>query len=67
MKTEGSNFIDRLLKKREVAEILSCSTREVDRYVIAGLLTRVKILGTVRFRWSQVQLLMNGGNHDFKS
>jgi excisionase family DNA binding protein len=58
---------DKLLKKRQVAEVLSCSLRTVDRLVKAGRLTRVKILGGIRFRWSQVQMLMNGGNHDFQS
>jgi len=62
-----NNLEDHLLKKREVAEKLSCSTRSVDRLVNAGRLTRVKILGGIRFRWSQVQMLMNGGNHDFQS
>jgi|GEM_PF-709929 len=62
-----NNLEDHLLKKREVAEKLSCSTRSVDRLVNAGRLTRVKILGGIRFRWSQVQMLMNGGNHDIQS
>jgi hypothetical protein len=57
-----NNSEEHLLKKREVAEKLSCSTRQVDRFVVAKLLTRVKILGAVRFRWSQVQMLMNGGS-----
>jgi excisionase family DNA binding protein len=58
---------DRLLRKKEVAEILACSLRTVDRLVNADRLTRVKILGGIRFRLSQVQILMNGGNHDFQS
>jgi predicted DNA-binding transcriptional regulator AlpA len=62
-----NNLEDHLLKKREVAEKLSCSTRSADRLVNAGRLTRVKILGGIRFRWSQVQMLMNGGNHDIQS
>jgi predicted DNA-binding transcriptional regulator AlpA len=66
MNSENTNLDDRLLKKREVAEKLSCSTRSVDRLVKRGGLTRVKILGGIRFRWSQVQTLMNGGNHDFQ-
>ena len=66
MKTEVLNPDERLLKKREVAEKLSCSTRSVDRLVKRGWLTRIKILGGIRFRWSQVQTLMNGGNHDFQ-
>jgi excisionase family DNA binding protein len=58
---------ENLLRKKEVAEMLACSLRTVDRLVNAGKLTRVKILGGIRFRWSQVQMLMNGGNHDFQS
>ena len=66
MSETNSNVGDRLLKKREVAERLSCSPRTVDRLVNAGKLTRVKVLGAIRFRLSQVQTLVNGGNHDFQ-
>ena len=52
---------ERLLRKKQVAKILACSLRTVDRLVNAGRLTRVKILGGIRFRFSQVQMLMNGG------
>ena len=58
---------EKLLKKKQVAEMLSCSLRSIDRLVNAGKLTRVRILGGIRFRMSQVQMLMNGGNHDFQS
>ena len=64
MKIECQN--ETLLRKRQVAETLACSLRTVDRLVNAGRLTRVKILGGIRFRFSQVQMLMNGGNHDFQ-
>jgi excisionase family DNA binding protein len=57
---------EKLLKKKEVAEKLACSLRSVDRLVNAGKLTRVRILGGIRFRLSQVITLMNGGNHDFQ-
>lgn len=52
---------DKLLKKCQVAELLACSLRSVDRLISVGRLTRVKILGGVRFRMSQVQALINGG------
>jgi excisionase family DNA binding protein len=67
MNQEMGNGIhnDRLLRKKEVAEMLACSLRTVGRLVNAGKLTRVKILGGIRFRLSEVQILMNGGNHDF--
>jgi excisionase family DNA binding protein len=67
MKSELPNSNDALLRKKQVAEMLACSLRTVDRLVNAGRLTRVKILGGIRFRLSQVQMLMNGGNHDFQS
>jgi excisionase family DNA binding protein len=58
---------ENLLRKKEVAKMLACSLRTVDRLVNAGRLTRVKVLGGIRFRLSQVQILMNGGGHDFQS
>ena len=58
---------DRLLRKKEVAERLACSLRTVDRLVNAGRLTRVKVLSGIRFRFSQVRLLMNGGQYDLQS
>ena len=57
---------ENLLRKKDVAEKLACSLRTVDRLVNAGRLTRVKVLGGIRFRLSQVQILMNGGKHDFQ-
>jgi excisionase family DNA binding protein len=61
MTTEPVSSNDKLLRKREVAEKLACSLRTVDRLVNAGRLTRVKRLGGIRFRLSQVQSLMSGG------
>ena len=58
---------DKLLRKKQVAEMLACSLRHVDRLAVAGKLSRIKILGAVRFRLSQVQFLMKGGNRDFQS
>jgi excisionase family DNA binding protein len=60
MNPENNLTEDKLLKKRQVAEKLACSLRTVDRLVNAGRLTRVKILGGIRFRLSQVLMLMNG-------
>jgi excisionase family DNA binding protein len=57
---------ENLLRKKDVAEKLACSLRTVDRLVNTGRLTRVKVLGGIRFRLSQVQILMNGGKHDFQ-
>jgi excisionase family DNA binding protein len=52
---------EKLLRKKEVAALLACSERTVDRLVALGRLARVKVLGGVRFRLSDVQSLMNGG------
>jgi excisionase family DNA binding protein len=52
---------DKLLRKKRVAELLACSLRTVDRLVAVGRLTRVKILGGVRFRLSEVEAIMNSG------
>jgi excisionase family DNA binding protein len=52
---------EKLLRKKEVAALLACSERTVDRLVAVGRLARVKVLGGVRFRLSEVQSLMNGG------
>ena len=67
MTSELTNNADKLLRKREAAEMLACSQRHVDRLAVAGKLTRIKILGAVRFRLSQVQSLINGGSHDLQS
>jgi excisionase family DNA binding protein len=52
---------DRLVNKREVAERLGLSLRTVDRLMAKGVLRRVKILGAVRFRLSDVVTIMDGG------
>jgi excisionase family DNA binding protein len=49
-----------LLRKGQVAEMLACSVRTVDRLVAAGRLLPVRILGAVRFRLSEVQAIING-------
>jgi excisionase family DNA binding protein len=51
---------DKLLRKKEAAERLACSTRTVEREVSCGRLTRVKIRGGVRFRDSEVQAIIDG-------
>jgi excisionase family DNA binding protein len=61
MKVEVQNVNDKLLRKREVAEMIANSLRTVDRIVAEGKLTRVKIRGGVRFRLSEVQTIINGG------
>ena len=51
---------DRLLKKSEVAEILSTSLRTVERLVSSGKLKPRKIRGCVRFLLSDVLAMMGG-------
>jgi excisionase family DNA binding protein len=58
---EAPKAEEKLLRKRQVAEMLACSARTVDRLASLGRLTRVRILGGIRFRLSQVQAIMGGG------
>lgn len=61
MKPDEKTFAEQLLRKKKVAIMLDCSLRSVDRLVATGRLTRIPVLGAVRFRLSDVQMLMNGG------
>lgn len=58
-RTQGAE--DQLMRKHEVAEKLACSVRTVDRLANMGKLVRVRVLGGIRFRLSQVQAIINGG------
>lgn len=49
--------VDRLVSKREAADMLSVSVRTVERDVSAGKLTIQKVRGCVRLRLSQVMQL----------
>jgi hypothetical protein len=60
MKSSDSTA-ERLLTKQQVAGALATSSRTVERLASSGQLARVKILGAVRYRWSDVLRLMNGG------
>ena len=59
MQPDTHTLNDRLLRKSEVAQVLACSTKTVEREVQDGHLTRVKIRGVVRFRQSEVNQLIN--------
>ena len=59
MQPDTHTLNDRLLRKSEVAQVLACSTKTVEREVQDGHLTRVKIRGGVRFRPSEVNQLIN--------
>jgi len=50
-----------LLTKKQVADMLACSVRMVERLVASGKLTAIKIRGAVRFRLSDVeQIILKG-------
>ena len=53
--------LERLLKKQEVATLLGLSQRSVERLVSLGKLTKIKILGAVRFKEKDVIKLANEG------
>jgi excisionase family DNA binding protein len=59
--TQVTTLDERMLRKKDVAALLACSVRTVDRLVSAGNLTPVRILGAIRFRLSQVTALVNEG------
>ena len=59
MQPDTHTLNDRLLRKSEVAQVLACSTKTVEREVQDGHLTRVKIRGGVRFLQSEVNQLIN--------
>jgi excisionase family DNA binding protein len=60
MKQVASPVGEKLLRKKEVASLLACSARSIDRLASSGRLDRVKVLGAVRFRLSQVQAIIGG-------
>jgi excisionase family DNA binding protein len=49
------NPSDRLLRKRDLASLLSCSVRTIERMAQDGSLTRVRVRGAVRFMESEVK------------
>ena len=52
---------DKLLRKSDVVNRLSLSTRSVDRLVASDKLKKVYVMGAVRFRESDVQALIEKG------
>lgn len=61
MSGKMDNPFDKLLRKREVAQMWACSLRTIEREVNEGRLTRVRVRGGVRFRESEVLRRINGG------
>ncbi|HEY3853538.1 MAG TPA: helix-turn-helix domain-containing protein [Verrucomicrobiae bacterium] len=50
-----------LLTKKEVARLLACSVRMVERLVASGKLPTVKIRGAVRFRLGDIEQIIVKG------
>jgi excisionase family DNA binding protein len=61
MENESNGASHQLVTKKEVARLLACSVRMVERLVASGTLTAVKIRGAVRFRLSDVEQIMMKG------
>lgn len=51
---------DKLLTKKEAAELLGVSSHAVDRMIVNGELQRVRVRGCVRIRRSEVERLIEG-------
>ena len=61
MEKESNIASYQLVTKKEVARLLACSVRMVERLVASGTLTAVKIRGAVRFRLRDIeQIIMKG-------
>jgi excisionase family DNA binding protein len=58
MENDSNGASHQLVTKKEVARLLACSVRMVERLVASGTLTAVKIRGAVRFRLSDVEQIM---------
>ena len=55
MENESNGASHQLVTKKEVARLLACSVRMVERLVALGTLTAVKIRGAVRFRLRDIE------------
>jgi excisionase family DNA binding protein len=55
MENESTGASHQLVTKKEVARLLACSVRMVERLVASGTLTAVKIRGAVRFRLRDIE------------
>ncbi len=61
MENKSNGALHQLLTKKQVANLLACSCRMVERLVAAGALTTVKIRGALRFRSSDIEQIMMKG------
>jgi len=55
MENESNGASHQLVTKKEVARLLACSVRMVERLAASGTLTAVKIRGAVRFRLRDIE------------
>jgi excisionase family DNA binding protein len=55
MENESHGVSHQLVTKKEVARLLACSVRMVERLVASGTLTAVRIRGAVRFRLRDIE------------
>jgi excisionase family DNA binding protein len=55
MENESNGAAHQLVTKKEVARLLACSVRMVERLVASGTLTAVRIRGAVRFRLRDIE------------
>ena len=60
MKSDSMSMPEKLLRKKEVSERFSVSTRTIERAVSSGRLKAIKILGAVRFCESDIIAIING-------
>ena len=58
---DRSEVTQKLVRKRDVAKILSCSVRTVDRLEANGDLSPVKILGSKRYKVNEIEMLIQKG------
>jgi excisionase family DNA binding protein len=61
MGNESNGASHQLVTKKEVARLLACSVRMVERLVASGKLATVKIRGAVRFRLSDIEQIIVKG------
>lgn len=55
VKLSQPNLSDRLIRKKDLASLLSCSVRTIERMAQDGSLTPVRVRGAVRFMESEVR------------
>jgi len=57
--TSDAEICDRLLRKKDLAQLFACSVRTIERLVQDGLLNPVRIRGAVRFLESEAKSIFS--------